>query len=151
MNPSGLQLEPGESAVVSVALDGAMPAAGSYEGILKVQAGGTTLRVPYLYIASDGQPFDIFPLFPAWGEFTGAPGSMWRIVFRVVDAWGLPVSNVPVTFSGTGAGTIDAADAATDLTGKAAADVTLGSATGDQTFTASAGGLQVQFYVTVSP
>jgi uncharacterized protein (TIGR03437 family) len=64
----------------------------------------------------------------------------------MVDRYGVPVTaQAPVFSVFTGGGSIDVADTATDRTGMAFAQVNIGSQPGDQIFTATAGGLTVEF------
>jgi uncharacterized protein (TIGR03437 family) len=96
-------------------------------------------------MVGSGIPTDIFPVIN--GSFIGAPGDTnWLIGFKLIDQYGVPIASQPVTFGvQAGGGTISQADSATDRTGIAAAFVNLGSQTGDQIFTATAGGLTVTF------
>ena len=57
---------------VTVRLSGTRPRAGSYEGFIVVSGGGTTLRLPYLYMVGDSVPADVFPIHN--GSFTGGVG-----------------------------------------------------------------------------
>lgn len=147
LSPTSLTLEPGRSAQVGVRLEGSLPSPGSYEGVISIQAGARTLRVPYLYLVGDGAPFNAFPLMGY--DFDGVvnqriPGRL--IAFKVIDRYGVPVANVPVRFAATlGGGSIEAADTNTDSYGIAAARVWLGPRLGEQQFAAQAGGLTVYF------
>ncbi|HWQ57357.1 MAG TPA: S8 family serine peptidase [Bryobacteraceae bacterium] len=146
VEPSSLQLAAGASGTVSVRLTGTVPAAGSYEGAVTITGGGTTLRVPYLYLVGDGVANNIFPVIN--GEFTGVINDIdWLIGFKVVDRYGVPVVNAPVQFRVvSGGGRISEGDAATDKLGIAAAWVDLGNVYGDQIFSATAGGLTTEFF-----
>jgi hypothetical protein len=66
-------------------------------------------------------------------------------LFKLIDQYGLPVSNYPVTFKTVTGGQITDGDPTTDIYGLAGAVVNLGSQPGDQIFTGSAGGLTVEF------
>ena len=146
VSESSVTLNPGQSRDVSVTLAGSVPAAGSYEGAVTVTGADTTLRVPYLYLVGNGQASSIFPVINA--EFTGVPGDQdWLIGFRLVDQFGVPVANAPAQFRVVaGGGAIVEADGATDRLGIAAAFVDFGSSRGDQIFSATAGGLTVEFF-----
>lgn len=129
---------------------GSRLAAGSYEGFVTVSNGSTNLRVPYLFVAGDGQAYNIFPI--ARGDFTGIVGQDYLIALKLIDQYGVPVSNSPVSFLvAIGGGSISQADAQTDKLGIAAAIITLGPQTGDQVFRADAGGLSMDFYATARP
>lgn len=147
LSPASLTLAPGQADTVAVALTGSAPDPGSYEGYVRVDGAGAALRVPYLYVATDGTPNNIFPVVN--GEFTGVVSDPipWVVGFKLIDRYGLPVVNFPVRFSvDTGGGAIQLGDAQTDVVGVAAAHVLLGSVPGDQIFRADAGGLTVYFY-----
>ncbi len=141
VSPSSLQLGAGQNGTVTVRLEGTRPRAGLYEGAITVN----NLRVPYLYVAGDGIAYNIFPVIN--GVFTGVPGDQdWLIAFKLVDRYGVPVINAPVQFRAqSGGGAIAQGDAVTDVLGIAGAFVDLGNTLGDQIFTATAGGLTVEF------
>ena len=144
--PASLPLDPNQSGTVEVQLAGTMPGPGSYEGAVTVTGGGTSLRVPYLYLVGNGVAANILPIIN--GAFTGVVNDpyYWLIGFKLVDRYGVPVTNTPVQFNvASGGGSISAADPNTDRLGIAAADVFLGPTLGDQVFTATAGGLTVEF------
>jgi minor extracellular serine protease Vpr len=145
VSPTTLMLTPGQTNSVTVSLNGTRPGPGSYEGSIAVTGAGPALHVPYQYLIGSGVPADIYPVFN--GSFTGGPGDTgWLIGFRVVDQYGIPVANQPVTFQvAAGGGAITLADAQTDVFGGAGADVNLGPNPGAQTFTATAGSLSIQF------
>ncbi len=142
-----LTVDAGKTEPLTVALEGDFPDAGSYEGYVTIDGAGAQLRIPYLYIVSDGRPGNAFPVLH--GEFTGVVNDPipWVIAFKLVDRFGLPVPNAPVRFSVVdGGGSVKRGDAATDKVGIAAAEVLLGPNTGDQIFRAEAGGYTVDFY-----
>ena len=155
VDPSILTLDPGASGTVSLVLAGEQPSPGLYEGSIAVQAEGVDLHAPYLYAVSDGVPSDIFPI--VHGAFTGAPNDTdWKLAFRLVDQFGIPLANVPVEWMVvSGGGQIacslpaGCADAATGTGGEAGALVTLGPDPGTQVFAAQAGDLTIEFTATV--
>jgi hypothetical protein len=128
------------------------PAATTMTFVGKLKSGPESARIG---LVSDGQAADIFPIVNS--VFNGRPNdSDWLISFRLVDRFGVPLAGVPVVFTAeSGGGSIacsnpaGCADAATDITGKAGALVTLGPNTGEQVFAAAAGGLTVRFYAEV--
>jgi uncharacterized protein (TIGR03437 family) len=145
VSPTSLNIIAGQQGTVAVTLQGSQPKPGAYEGAVTITAGSSSLRVPYLYVVGDGIPANAFPVQGA--NFTGVPGDQgWPVGFRVVDQFGVPVTNVPVTFSVvSGGGSIGSGDSSTDKVGKAGAAVNLGSTLGDQVFRAQAGSLTVDF------
>ncbi len=151
VSPASLPLNPGQSGTVTVRLDGNRPNPGSYEGQIAIAGASTPVHVPYLYLVGSGVAQNIFPVL---GDgLTGAVGEDQDLIgFRLLDQFGVPVTDAPVSFSaGSGGGRIDAqrgADTRTDIYGIAAGFIILGSQPGDQFFTATAGGLTQEFILT---
>jgi minor extracellular serine protease Vpr len=144
--PAPITLSPGQTNSVTVTLQGSRPNPGSYEGFIVVTGAGPTLRVPYLYFVGDGVPYNIFPV--SSGSFATAVGTLQSccLGFELVDRYGVPITSQSVLFNVVrGGGSIDVADRATVLGGMAFAQVNIGSQPGDQIFTATAGGLTVEF------
>ena len=131
-----LNLEPGQDAQIAVQLAGERPEPGAYEGYVLIEGGKARLRVPYLYLVSDGAPDTYFYL--SGNGYTAAPNEEnIKLEFRVTDRYGVSVPDLPVVFRVTrGNGRILYADESTDVVGKAAAIVALGSGTGQYEFTA---------------
>ena len=145
VSPSNLTLTPNQQNSVSVTLSGTLPKAGNYEGFIVVTGAGPTLRVPYQYLVTDGAPANIFAI--NGGGFLGYPNSNgWGIAFRLVDQYGIPIVGTPANFTvKQGLATIAGGDQQTFLYGIAGANINLGSDTGDQIFTGTAGGLSIEF------
>jgi uncharacterized protein (TIGR03437 family) len=151
VSQSSVNLPARQSQSITVSLSGSRPAPGSYEGFIDVTGSGVpALHLPYLYLVGDGIPYDIFPTQN--GGFVAPPNDFgWAISFRVVDRYGVPVPNTPVSFQiFSGGGKFDAkgGDNATDVLGNARAFVDVG-ASGDQIFTGTAGGLTQEFDATI--
>jgi uncharacterized protein (TIGR03437 family) len=146
VSQSSVSLPAGQSQAITVSLTGSKPAAGAYEGFLDVKGAGPDLHLPYLYMVGNGVPYDIFPLLNAL--FIGPPNDYgYQLGFRVVDQYGVPVANTPVSFQILqGGGKFDAqgGDKLTGAQGNASVWVDLGSQ-GDQIFTGTAGGLTQEF------
>ena len=125
-------LPAGGSATVTLRLAGQQPDPGIYEGYIVF---ADSLRVPYMYVVGDGQPYNVFALqgdgFAGVVKETG-----WLMTMKVVDRYGVAIPNVPVRFRATkGGGSIYQADEKTDVLGIAAAEVDLGPQLGEQQFT----------------
>jgi uncharacterized protein (TIGR03437 family) len=140
----------GQSQTLTVSLEnvGNQPVSiGSYEGFIDVKGAGPDLHLPYSYVVGIGVPYDIFPMQN--GSFTGIPNDFgWRLAFRVVDSYGVPVANAPVSFHVvSGGGKFDSAggDKTTDALGNAGVFVDLGPSQGDQIFTGTVAGLTQEF------
>ncbi len=140
-------LQPGASKLITVSLSGSRPALGSYEGFIDVTGAGPALHLPYLYIGSSGVPFNIFPIIS--GSFTGVTNDTgWLLAMRVIDPFGVPVANLPVSFRiQSGGGKFNAAggDKATDVLGNAGVYVDLGPQQSDQIFIGTAGNFTQEF------
>jgi uncharacterized protein (TIGR03437 family) len=148
VSQSSVSLPAGQSSqAITVSLTGTKPAAGAYEGFLDMKGAGPDLHLPYSYVVGSGVPYDIFPLMNS--SFTGIPNDFgWRLEFRVVDAYGVPVANAPVSFRAiSSGGKIDpvGGDKATDALGDAGVFVDLGPQQGDQIFTGTTGGMTQEF------
>jgi minor extracellular serine protease Vpr len=140
-------LQPGANKLITVSLAGTKPAAGSYEGFIDVTGAGPALHLPYLYIVGSGVPYTIFPTIN--GGFTGVPNdTAWLLGMRVLDPFGAPVANLPVSFAiKAGGGKFDplGGDKTTDVLGNAGVYVDLGPQQGDQIFTGTAGSYTQEF------
>src|ERR1035438_9783832 len=150
VSPSSVNLPAGQSQSIAVSLTGSRPAPGAYEGFIDVTGSGPGLHLPYLYLVGDGIPYDIFPTQN--GGFVAPPNDFgWAISFRVVDRYGVPVANTPVSFqiqSGGGKFNAKGGGNATDVLGNARAFVDVG-ASGNQIFTGTAGVLTQEFDATI--
>lgn len=153
---SSLQLLANQQGTVTVSLEGGFQEAGNFNGFINITGPGTYLSVPYQYLASDGQPFDILPVIGS--SFFGVVNDACRVIgFKILDQFGLPVPNAPVGFLAAGGGGAVSADpncpsdAQTDMYGIAAAHVDLGAAVGEQSFTGTGGGMIVSFMASVRP
>ena len=74
------------------------------------------------------------------------------LVVRVTNAAGAAASGIPVSFVVTsGSATLSAASATTDASGQASVNITAGNTQGPVVVTASAGGINTTFNLTVSP
>ena len=138
-----------EQPAITVSLTGSKPAPGSYEGFLDVKsAAGPDLHLPYFYVVGNGVPYDIFPLQN--GSFAGIPNDFgYRLSFRIVDSYGVPVANYPVSFQIlAGGGKFNSAGGDKLRTGVgdgAGVFVDLGPQQGDQIFTGTVAGLTQEF------
>ena len=143
-----LALAAGAKATLAVRLEGSLPAPGAYEGFVAVKGGPSVLHIPYLYVVSDGIPYDLIPL--NGDGFLDVPGGGdydQLFVYKVVDRYGAPVKDVPVRFRAVrGGGRITAADEKTDVYGIAAANARPGPQVGEQEFSVEAGGMTLALY-----
>jgi uncharacterized protein (TIGR03437 family) len=134
LSTASLTLAAGASGTVTVTLGGTAPAAGYYEGDVEITGGSIALAIPYLYLVSTGTANDIFPI--AGNEdvgFTGQTNSQGFSAVKVVDAYGVAMSGLAVTWSALNGGAISNEEATTNSEGIARATFTLGS-TANQTY-----------------
>lgn len=146
LGDTAFALGAGANRAVSVRLEGARPAPGSYTGFITISGGAVALRVPYSFLVGDNTPFNIVPL--RGFDFNGEVSKAVSPFFKVLDRYGVPVSNVSVVWPANqirGGGRIDAAFGDTDALGIHEARVILGPQVGEQEFVANAGGLTVRF------
>jgi len=144
LSQTSLNLDPGQSRQISAQLPGGIPAPGSYEGFVTITGANTTLKVPYLYLVGDNVPAQIFPI-AGNGFIHPVNDKDWLIALRLLDRYGVPVTNFPVDFHNVKGGVITAGDPATDKLGVAGALFDVSSQPGDQIFTGTAGRLSVEF------
>ena len=147
LDPQTLSLAPGATVTLTVTLAGTLSAAGSFSGNVTLSGSGLSLKVPYLFLVGSGVAANMIPLTN--GSFDGIAGGPivgGIISFRLVDAYGLPVSGAPVTFSPRGGVTLQDASSTTDAYGIAYAVPILPSvATTSCSIVAVAGGMRMTF------
>ncbi len=149
-----------ESQPVAVRLQGTPPDPGRYEGVIVVEGAGTRFNIPFMYLVTDGIPYNIIPLRNF--DFVGQADQRLSggLLFKVVDRFGLPVPNVPLEYwravsgggSVAGVYTVDGVPK-TDRLGIAEAyEVYLGRTLGTQVFEAKVPNLDpIQFIGTARP
>jgi len=133
-----LTLDPGASRVVTLSMKGDSLDPGSYTGFVRLtgSTGATETRIPYWFGSAGTTPVGIAILRTGSGSarqsVTGA------IVFRIVDAAGLPLEVKPtVTADATSGARVNLVYPTGDIAGTYAVDVRMGTA--NPTFTISAG------------
>jgi minor extracellular serine protease Vpr len=148
--PSNFSLSPGRSTQVSVQLEGVLPPAGNYDGVIVVNGGAVPLRIPFLYLVGDGVPFNTMAL--RGGSFDARPGDSRRVSVKVVDQFGVPVLRAAVRASVvSGGGRIIEFNTATDEYGIAEGRVEAGSTLGSQVFRVRVGNLDQDLFAQVAP
>ena len=135
LSTNSVTISRGGSVAITAQMQGSAPAAGSYEGAITIQGGAVNLRIPYLYIVSDGVPFDAIVL--GGSGFDSEINGAVTLDLKVLDRFGAPVRNVPIRFYSTfGGGSISSGTATTDSLGIAEATAIVGGTPGDQEFAA---------------
>jgi uncharacterized protein (TIGR03437 family) len=147
LSSSSVSLGAGQSAEITVRLQGSVPAAGSYEGAITITGGAVPLRVPFLYLVSDNQPFNLLSIYPL--PFVNDQGRQQRIGLKVTDRYGLPVANAATRF--TPSDGIDRATPNSDALGISEAFSRPFPGTGEYSFRAEAGSLSLFFDGRVRP
>ena len=145
-DPATLTLGPNEKKTLTVTLSGTLPAAGSYSGNVTLTGSGLSLNVPYLFLVGSGIPANMIAL--ANGSFEGVVGGNIYggiMAFRLVDAYGVPVAGVPVTFTTRGGITLQEASATTDAYGVGYAVPVMPPLPSNCYITAVAGGMRMTF------
>lgn len=164
-----LSLAAGANGTVSVSLSGSVPAAGQYGGSVTVTGTGVSLHIPYIVMVGNGVVYDMVPV--QFGQVQTYGGCFEGLVtqdigpvgIKLIDSYGVPVTNSPVQFSVSPRGSVTLASAPgepacspattgtattcnTDAYGFAYAEVTMGSSlSATPTITARAGGMTFQF------
>ena len=156
LSSSSIALAAGASSTLTATLTGALPTASEYSGSITLQQGSTVAAViPFLFLVGDGVPYNVNEIYLG-GE--GAPGTdTGPIILQVVDQYGVPVANSPVSFTASTTGSVTLNSYAgepvcspasstttvtcdTDKFGFAYADVVLGSTAGTPSVTFNASG-----------
>jgi minor extracellular serine protease Vpr len=158
VDQTNLTIPAGGSATLNVTTPNSLPSPASYTGQIVMQASGTTLHVPYMFLVGTGVVNNAiayignsaFGLEGVTGQDTGPS------FVQVVDPYGVPVAGTPVTFSAfsgsmifnsvpgepacAGSGT-NSVVCNTDNYGFAYADTVLGSTSGSPAITVGPRGL----------
>lgn len=105
ISPSQFSIRAGAASnPVTVNLTGTAPRPGVYDGTILVSGAGTDFQIPFVYLVTDGAPYNIVPVRNF--DFVGQAGRRLEggLLFKVVDRAGLPVPNVPVQWNYTSGG-----------------------------------------------
>ena len=147
-------LPAGQSSDIHLTLSGTLPAPGIYEGFVTIAGGPNPVNIPYLYLVGDGVPNNLISIAGDADDGTaGEQSAGGYVILQIVDQYGVPIPNLPVTFgvaSGGGQLTptclaICAAANTTDNYGTAAAEMFLGPNPGNNVYTATAASLTATF------
>jgi uncharacterized protein (TIGR03437 family) len=149
LDQTSLSVTPGASATFKLTLSGTTPAAGSYSGFVIIQNGASTLRVPYQFLIGSGTAANLILLTtPA---DAGLGGDAGPLVVRLIDANGVPVSGVPVSFTVTGDASYQDLQSTSDQFGIAGGEAILGSTPGNYTFGVRVAGMGFSLAATALP
>lgn len=144
------ELAPGGETELQVEWPEAAPETGTYDGFLVFEAAstGAIVRIPYWLAVTNREPssFTVLDQTTQARRFTTVQDA---ILFRIVDASGVPVSDADVRVEALDAGTVlrvDNYDA--DSPGVYGVTVRLGLLAGPNRFRVRAGGVELVFTIT---
>jgi len=142
-----LKLTPGQTGNINLMLSGTLPAPGIYEGFVTIQGAPNPVNIPYLYLVGDGVPHNLISMAGNGDDGTvGQQTAGGYIILQIVDRYGVPVRDLPVTFSvAAGGGQLISPANTTNNYGIAIAESILGPNPGINVYTAAAGGLTASF------
>jgi uncharacterized protein (TIGR03437 family) len=143
-------IAPGQTSNIHLMLSGNIPTPGVYEGFVNIQGAANPVNIPYLYVVGDGVVKNLLSLAGNGDDGTvGQQTAGGYVILQAIDQFGVPVPNLPVTFTVTsGGGQLTPIANKTDNYGIAAAAQVLGRAVGTNLYSVSAGGLTVNFQAT---
>lgn len=147
---ANITLAAGQTSQFTFSLSGSAPTPGIYQGYVTILGGAVPLNIPYMYVVGDGVPYNIIPITGDGddGTVNGAIAS-GAISFKLIDQYGLPVANSPITYAVTsGGGSLSNQFRLTNAYGFGEASATMGPSPGTNVYTASAGGLTATFTAT---
>ncbi len=142
IDKTSITIAPGTSGNANVVLSGAVPPPGLYFGAIKIAGGAVPLRIPYQFLASAGFPANLISVQGGGDGYAGQ--DIGPIAVKLTDQFGIPIGGVPVTFSALG-GTLQNADAETNVYGIASAEAILGAQPGKYDFNIAGLGLSWDF------
>jgi len=149
LDKASLSLAAGASGNVNVVLSGSAPPPGAYSGIVSIQGAGSILRIPYLFLVGSGTIDNVIVVSsPSDG---GAGQDAGQLALKLIDSNGVPVSGATVSFTASSGASLKNIQSSTNQYGIASAEAFLGSQPGNYDFTASAGGMSLDFPVTALP
>jgi minor extracellular serine protease Vpr len=98
-SPTSIALAAGASASLTVSVTGKVPVAGEYSGAVVLTGSGASMRVPYMLLVGDGllSLANVNPLYDEVGGYPGQDGG--SLVVQIIDEYGVPIANAPVTFA----------------------------------------------------
>lgn len=169
--PASITLAAGATGTISVAVTGKVPVAGEYSGMVTLTGSGVTLRLPYMFLVGDGliSLANVNILSSFAGGYPSQDGG--PLIVQIVDQWGVPIANSPVTFQSPSRGALtlqsygngepacspasstSSVTCPTDQFGFAYAEVILGAKTGTPAINITAAGQSYQggAYITTQP
>jgi uncharacterized protein (TIGR03437 family) len=151
------------AATLNVSLSGAVPAAGSYSGVVTLTGSGISMRIPYLFLVGSGLAYNANLLYGGGDGIAGQ--DLGWFAMSVTDLNGVAVAGSPVSFSVTPRNSVTfqsvtgepacsptrsttSISCPTDNYGIAYVDVVLGANPGSLTINTTAAGISFPLSVT---
>jgi minor extracellular serine protease Vpr len=96
---SSITVAASASATFQLSVTGNVPAAGEYSGMVVLSGSGVTERIPYMLLVGDGllSYANVNLISSEVSGFVGQDGG--ALVVQIIDEFGVPIANSPVTFS----------------------------------------------------
>jgi uncharacterized protein (TIGR03437 family) len=154
VDKSSIPLAAGASTTLAVSLSGTTPAAGAYNGAIKITGGASPLTIPYAYYVGGGAATNYTLVTIGSGGYEAIigqqpydaliPNRPSAIGVRLIDGNGVPVAGAAVTWSVTprNSVTFKNSSTTTDVYGVAMTDLVVNQAS--STVTVSAAGQTAQ-------
>jgi uncharacterized protein (TIGR03437 family) len=155
VDKSSITLAAGANTTLTVSLSGNVPAAGAFNGAIKITGGASALTIPYAYYVGGGAATDYQLMSIGSGSYEAIigqqpydaliPNRPTAIGVRLIDGNGVPVSGAAVTWSVSPRNSVTFKNSAatTDIYGVAMTDLVVNQAS--STVTAAVGGQTAQF------
>ena len=143
-----LRLGAGSIGNLEIVLEGARPRPGSYEGSVRLESlsGQGEIRIPYLYVVGDNEPFDSLRLSGRDEIGIRGENQVRSLTARVTDQFGAPVAGREVQFQVTrGPGEIVHTNPVSGPNGLIHARVRYGTGSAPQRAVAEIGDLEILF------
>lgn len=105
-SPASITIAAGATGTVSFSVTGKVPAAGEYSGTVTLSGSGVTLRMPYMFLVGDGliSLANVNILSSVAFGYPNTDGG--PLIVQIVDQWGVPIANSPVTFQSPSRGAL---------------------------------------------
>lgn len=150
LDHQSVTLAPGASQTVNVTVSGTLGTSGSFSGFVNIQGGASPLFVPYLFIVSSPAVGNMIAMSGPADTIAGQDAG--PIVVRLVDASGIGIPGLNVSFTSDQDSSLQSIQNITDANGIASAEVFLGKTPGTTyNFSASLGRLGFSFQAVAIP
>jgi len=150
LDHQSLTLAPGATQTVNLTISGTLGTSGSFSGFVTIQGGASPLYVPYMFLVGSPAVANFIVLSGPADTLAGQDAG--PMVVRLIDAGGVGIPGITVSFTADQDSSLQSIQSVTDANGIASAEVFLGSTPGNTyNFTASRGRLGFSFQATAIP